>query len=226
MMGIGVGVDYVLLLVTRYREYLARGLAPRAADDGDADTAGRAVLVAGSTVVVSLLGLFAMGLTAMRGAALVTILAVLVVMLAAVTLLPALLGFVGRRIDRLRVPGCARRPPPRRLRRSAPGGAGWCSAGRGRAGSPACVLLGVLALPFLGIRYGFPDAGNDRAGTTTRQAYDMLADGFGPGRERPAAAGRRGRPRRRLAGPAGRIAATPGVAAVRRRRPTRPATPR
>src|SRR5215213_4135812 len=110
MMGIGVGVDYVLLLVTRYREYLARGLAPRAATMATADTAGRAVLVAGSTVVVSLLGLFAMGLTAMRGAAVVTIIAVGVVMLAAVTLLPALLGFVGRRIDRLRIPGL--RPTP------------------------------------------------------------------------------------------------------------------
>ena len=84
MMGIGVGVDYVLLLVTRYREYLGRGLTPRGATMATADTAGRAVLVAGSTVIVSLLGLFGMGLSVMRGAALVTILAVLIVMLAAV----------------------------------------------------------------------------------------------------------------------------------------------
>ena len=80
MMGIGVGVDYVLLLVTRYREYLAAG-CPARRHMATADTAGRAVLVAGSTVVVSLLGLFGMGLSAMRGAAVVTIIAVLVVML-------------------------------------------------------------------------------------------------------------------------------------------------
>jgi len=184
MMGIGVGVDYVLLMVTRYREYLARGLAPRAATMATADTAGRAVLVAGSTVVISLLGLFAMGLTAMRGAALVTIIAVGVVMVAAVTLLPALLGFVGGRIDRLRVPG---------LRRSAAGGgaglgARWSRVVQRRpwtALTAGAVVLGVLALPFLGVRYGFPDAGNDRAGATTRQAYDLLGDGFGPGANGP-----------------------------------------
>jgi putative drug exporter of the RND superfamily len=212
MMGIGVGVDYVLLMVTRYREYLARGLAPRAATMATADTAGRAVLVAGTTVVVSLLGLFAMGLTAMRGAALVTILAVLVVMLAAVTLLPALLGFVGRRIDRLRIPGL--RPA------AADGTSGlavrWSRVVQRRpwtALTAGLVVLSVLALPFLGIRYGFPDAGNDRAGTTTRQAYDLLADGFGPGANGPlllVADGGAGT----LAGLRDGIAATPGVAAV------------
>src|SRR5829696_6749605 len=183
MMGIGVGVDYVLLLVTRYREYLARGLAPRAATMATADTAGRAVLVAGSTVVVSLLGLFAMGLTAMRGAAVVTIIAVAVVMAASVTLLPALLGFVGHRIDRLRIPG---------LRPAATTGYGlgarWSRIVQRRPRTAllaGLLILGVLALPFLGIRYGFPDAGNDREGTTTRQAYDMLDDGFGPGANGP-----------------------------------------
>ena len=212
MMGIGVGVDYVLLLVTRYREYLARGLAPRAATMATADTAGRAVLVAGSTVVVSLLGLFAMGLTAMRGAALVTILAVGVVMLAAVTLLPALLGFVGRRIDRLRIPGL--RPA------AAVSDTGWAARwSRVVQRRPWTALvagvigLGVLALPLLGVRYGFPDAGNDRAGTTTRQAYDMLGEGFGPGANGPLVLVADGGPGV-LSGLRGEIAATPGVAAV------------
>jgi putative drug exporter of the RND superfamily len=208
MMGIGVGVDYVLLLVTRYREYLGRGLTPRGATMATADTAGRAVLVAGSTVVVSLLGLFGMGLSAMRGAALVTILAVLVVMLAAVTLLPALFGFVGHRIDRLRL------PVPRSSGR--PMGARWAVGVQRRpwtALGAGLVLLGLLALPFLGVRYGFPDAGNDQAGTTTRQAYDTLADGFGPGANGPLllvsedGGGS-------LAQLRARIAATPGVAAV------------
>ena len=182
MMGIGVGVDYVLLLVTRYREFLAEGLAPLDAVRAMADTAGRAVLVAGSTVVVSLLGLFAMGLSTMRGAAVVTILAVLIVMIASVTLLPALIGLLGGRIDRLRLPlprSRSTRPPF--AARWADGVARhrWTSLGAGVA------LLTLLAVPFLGIRFGFPDAGNDRAGTTTRTAYDLLAEGFGPGANGP-----------------------------------------
>jgi RND superfamily putative drug exporter len=201
-------VDYVLLLVTRYREYLGRGLAPRAATMATADTAGRAVLVAGSTVVVSLLGLFGMGLSAMRGAAVVTILAVLVVMLAAVTLLPALLGFVGHRIDRLRL------PLPRSSRR--PIGTRWAAGVQRRPWlglGAGLVLLVLLALPFLGVRYGFPDAGNDRAGTTTRQAYDLLADGFGPGANGPLLLVSTD-DGATLAQVRDRIAATPGVAAV------------
>jgi RND superfamily putative drug exporter len=208
MMGIGVGVDYVLLLVTRYREYLGRGLAPRGATMATADTAGRAVLVAGSTVVVSLLGLFGMGLSAMRGAAVVTILAVLVVMLAAVTLLPALFGFVGYRIDRLRL------PVPRSSRR--PLGARWAVGVQRRpwvALGSGLVLLGLLAAPFLGVRYGFPDAGNDRAGTTTRQAYDLLAEGFGPGANGPLVLVSTD-DGTALTALQQRIAATPGVAAV------------
>ncbi len=212
MMGIGVGVDYVLLMVTRYREYLARGLDPRAATMATADTSGRAVLVAGTTVVVSLLGLFAMGLSAMRGAAVVTILAVLVVMAATVTLLPALLGFVGHRIDRLRLPGL------RRASRNPGGGfaARWAGAVQRRpwvALAAGVIVLGVLAAPLLGVRYGFPDAGNDKVGTTTRQAYDMLADGFGPGGAGPLLLVSDGSPAA-LEAVRQRITETPGVAAV------------
>jgi RND superfamily putative drug exporter len=168
--------------------------------------------VAGSTVVVSLLGLFAMGLTAMRGAALVTILAVGVVMLAAVTLLPALLGFVGRRIDRLRIPGLR----PAAAVSDTGWAARWSRVVQRRPWTAlvaGVIVLGVLALPFLGIRYGFPDAGNDRAGTTTRQAYDMLGEGFGPGANGPLVLVADGDPGV-LSGLRGEIAATPGVAAV------------
>ena len=208
MMGIGVGVDYVLLLVTRYREFLARGMEPRGAVMAMADTAGRAVLVAGSTVIVSLLGLFGMGLSSMRGAAVVTILAVLVVMVSAVTLLPALLSFVGLRIDRLRL------PLPRATGR--PAGARWAVAVQRRPWlglGVGLVLLGLLTLPFLGVRYGFPDAGNDRAGTTTRTAYDLVSDGFGPGANGPLLLVADGGPAE-LAALKDRIAATPGVASV------------
>ena len=104
MMGIGIGIDYALLMVTRFREWRAAGLEPEAATTATLDTAGRAVMVAGTTVVISMLGLFAMGLSFMRGAALVTILGVLVVMIASITLFPALLGYFGKRIDRLRLP--------------------------------------------------------------------------------------------------------------------------
>jgi putative drug exporter of the RND superfamily len=218
MMGIGVGVDYVLLLITRHREYLAAGLPPRQSVMATADTAGRSVLVAGTTVVVSMLGLFAMGLTAMRGAALVTILAVLVVMIAAVTLLPALLGFVGTRIDRLRLPlGRRSRTGSGRVPLAGRWAAGvqrrpWVALGGG------LVLLGLLAAPFLGVRYGFPDAGNDRAGTTTRTAYDLVADGFGPGANGPLVlvTDRAGA----LSGLPERVAALPGVASVGPVRPS------
>src|SRR5690606_29196782 len=110
MLGIALGIDYTLLMVTRFREWRAVGLDTESATVATLDTAGRAVMVAGSTVVVSMLGLFAMGLSFMRGAAVVTIAAVLIVMLSAVTLFPALLGYVGAHVDRLRLPLGRRRP--------------------------------------------------------------------------------------------------------------------
>jgi RND superfamily putative drug exporter len=207
MMGIGVGIDYVLLMVTRYREYLGRGLPARSAVMATADTAGRSVLVAGGTVVISLLGLFAMGLTAMRGAAVVTIGAVAVVVLAVLTLFPALLGYVGTRIDRLRLPGLRRRGTEgsrlwlrwSELVRRRP----WLVAAAGLA------ALTVLALPVLGLRFGFPDAGNDQRSTTSRQAYDLLGGGFGPGANGPLVVAAE------LSGPADRAALAPLAARLR-----------
>jgi putative drug exporter of the RND superfamily len=215
MMGIGVGIDYVLLMVTRYREYLAQGMATRSATMASADTAGRAVLVAGGTVIISLLGLFAMGLTAMRGAAVVTIAAVAVVVLASVTLFPALLGYVGTRIDRLRLPGLR----PGRAEGS-PAWARWSRLVQRRPWTVAgagFAILAILTLPVLGIRFGFPDAGNDAESTTTRQAYGMLADGFGAGSNGPlllAAELSGPADRATLTDLAARLAGTPGVAAV------------
>ncbi len=190
MMGIGIGIDYVLLMVTRFREWRAAGLDPEAATAATLDTAGRSVMVAGGTVVVSMFGLFAMGLSFMRGAALVTIVGVLVVMAAALTLFPALLGYLGRRIDRLRV------LPRRRSVEVAVGGHVvpsriWLRWGRTverhrvLATLAGVAILLTLAAPFLGVRFGFPDAGNDQEGTSTRQAYGMLADGFGAGANGP-----------------------------------------
>ena len=187
MLGIALGIDYTLLMVTRFREWRAVGLNPEAATVATLDTAGRAVMVAGSTVVVSMLGLFAMGLSFMRGAAVVTIAAVLIVMAAAATLFPALLGYLGARIDRLRLPLGRRRTV-----RIAEGGHleparawVWWSRLVDRHSIIASVvgigLLLALAAPFLGARFGFPDAGNNVEETSTRQAYDMITDGFGAG---------------------------------------------
>jgi RND superfamily putative drug exporter len=224
MMGIGIGIDYALLMVTRFREWRAAGLDPERATIATLDTAGRSVLVAGSTVLVSMFGLFAMGLSFMRGAALVTIVSVFVVMAASVTLFPALLGYLGRHVDRLRL------PLGRRARSATVAVGGhvapserWLAWSRlverhrlAAAVAGIAILL-TLASPFLGVRFGYPDAGNDRVGNSTRLAYDRIADGFGPGANGPLvlaaelpASG----------GPAvldelgARLARTPGVAAV------------
>jgi putative drug exporter of the RND superfamily len=191
MLGIAVGIDYALLLVTRFREWRAIGLDPESATVATLDTAGRAVLVAGSTVIVSMCGLFAMGLDIMNGTAVVSMVAVLIVMVAAMTLFPALLGYLGRRIDRLRLPLVRRRailvgPDGHVL----PSGR-WVRWSRlvqrhsvlATIGSVA--LLVALAAPFLGIQLAIPDASNDPKDTSSRQAYDMLAEGFGPGANAP-----------------------------------------
>jgi RND superfamily putative drug exporter len=191
MMGIALGIDYTLLLITRFREWRAVGLEPGAATVATLDTAGRAVLVAGSTVVVSMLGLFAMGLSFMRGAAVVTIVAVFVVMAAAVTLFPALLGYVGRWVDRLRLPIGRRSVPEVAAGGHLVPGRRWAAwtrlVDRHSILATVCgaAVLLALAAPFLGVRYGFPDAGNDPEDTSSRQAYDMASASFGVGANGP-----------------------------------------
>ena len=178
MIGLGVGIDYALLVVTRYRDaYRANGGDTRDAVDVAMNTAGRSVLFAGGTVVIALLGLFSVGLTLLDGVAIAASLAVILMLAASLTLLPALLAVTGHRIGRTR----------RRLRvASADAGAWsrWVAAIQRRpaiAALGATALLLALASPLLGLRLAFSDAGNDRASTTTRQAYDLLAKGFGPG---------------------------------------------
>ncbi|MGZ4633022.1 MAG: MMPL family transporter, partial [Actinomycetes bacterium] len=191
MMGIGIGIDYVLLMVTRFREWRAVGLDPEAATVATLDTAGRAVTVAGTTVIISMLGLFAMGLSFMRGAAVVTILAVLVVMAASVTLFPALLGYLGRHVDRLRLPIGRRQAAHVAVGGHVEPSRAWLrwsrliERQRVAAAAIGVVILLALASPFLNVRFGFPDAGNNQADTSTRQAYDMLSTGFGPGANGP-----------------------------------------
>jgi RND superfamily putative drug exporter len=183
LIGIGVGVDYALLVLTRYRAALETK-APRDAITEAVETAGRSVLIAGTTVLISVNGLFLMGVSYLQGVALSTSLAVLAVMAASVTLLPALLAFAGRKVNRLRIPGLGRGS----LTGDHTPAARWSRMVQRR---PAIALIAASALvltltaPVLDLRLGFPDAGNDREGTPTRTTYDMLSRGFGPGSNGP-----------------------------------------
>jgi RND superfamily putative drug exporter len=180
MIGIGVGIDYALFIVTRYRQGLQEGLAPEPAVVRAIDTSGRAVVFAGTTVMISVLGLYLMGIAFVQGLAVGTSLTVALIMLASITLLPAVLGFAGRNIDKLSVPG-------RRTRETQSRQSFWFRWSRivQRRPWPAFLatlaILGVLAVPLFSLRQGFSDAGGNPTSDTTRVAYDMLARGFGPG---------------------------------------------
>jgi putative drug exporter of the RND superfamily len=179
MIGLGVGVDYALFIVTRYREiYRANGGDVNAAVEGAMNTAGRAVLFAGATVVIALLGMFALGVNLLNGVAIASALGVVMVLAASLTLLPALLGLVGRRIGRL---GRARAVGVR----NGPGfwerWAGTIQRHPAVAAIAATTIMLALAAPALGLRLGASDAGNDPSGNTTRKAYDLTAQGFGKG---------------------------------------------
>ena len=184
MIGLGVGIDYALLVLTRYRAATRAGHSPREANVEAMATAGHSALVAGGTVVIALMGLFLMRLSYLNGVALAASLTVLTVMAATATLLPALIGMAHRRIDRLQIGRLGRQPAD--PDRSAV--ARWARVVDRRPvlGVVASLaLLAVLASPLTGIRFGFPDAGNDAKDTTTRQAYDMVAEGFGAGANGP-----------------------------------------
>ncbi|HLN67861.1 MAG TPA: MMPL family transporter, partial [Streptosporangiaceae bacterium] len=217
MIGLGVGIDYALFVVTRYRQGLGEGRPPRDATIVALATAGRAVLLAGSTVVIALLGLFVVGLGFMDGLALSTIVAVALVLAAALTLLPATFGFAGSAIDRLHIPGLLARPGPA----TRPGWwSRWSETVQRRplaCAAAALALLAVLAVPLFSMRQAFSDAGNDPASLTTRQAYDLLAAGFGPGFNGPlvVAAELRGpQAPATIARLGARLGHTPGVASV------------
>jgi putative drug exporter of the RND superfamily len=186
LIGIGVGIDYSLLVLTRFRAALKAGEDRHDAVVEAVTTAGRSVIIAGGTVVIAVLGLLLTGLPYMYGVAISASLAVFVVMLAAVTLLPALLSFLGPKVDRLRIPFLGRQLQTEGNGESP--AARWSHAVQRRpwtAAIAATVLLLVLAAPALGMRLGFPDAGNDPPDTMTRQAYDLNTEGFGPGTNGP-----------------------------------------
>jgi putative drug exporter of the RND superfamily len=181
MIGLGVGIDYALFILTRFRNGLDEGLEPRAAAITAIDTSGRAVLFAGIIVIISLMGMLLLGISFLYGVAIAAALAVFFTMIASLTLLPALLTIAGRRVDRLRIPGLGGRSTS--LDENGP----WFRWSRMVQRRPVLsallsgALLLALCIPTLSLRLGSNDAGTDPSGTTTREAYDLLADGFGPG---------------------------------------------
>jgi RND superfamily putative drug exporter len=189
LIGIGVGIDYSLLVLTRFRAALNDGKDRHDAVVEAVTTAGRSVIIAGATVVISVLGLFLTGLPYMYGVAISASLAVLVVMFAAVSLLPALLAYLGPRVDRLRIPGLGRALHLQKPDSESPA-ARWSHAVQRRPWTAMIASLAILlalSAPALGMRLGFPDAGNDPPSTMTRQAYDLQTEGFGPGTNGPLA---------------------------------------
>ena len=181
MIGLGVGVDYALFILTRFRNGLDEGLEKQAAAVKAVDTAGRAVLFAGVTVIISLLGMFLLGLSFLYGVAMAAALAVLFTMIAALTLLPALLTIAGHWVNRLRIPGLGTGS------RSIDEGSWWFRWSRRIQARPrlAALLSGglliLLCIPTLSLRLGTNDAGTEPPNKTTRKAYDLLAEGFGAG---------------------------------------------
>ena len=183
MIGIGVGIDYALFLVNRYRTALRDGHGPEEAVVLAMTTSGRAVLFAACTVMIALFGLGAMGLEYLWATAITTSVTVLMMLAATLTLLPALLGFMGANVDRGRVPF---------VRGDRSDGHGvwtrWSHVVQRRplvTGAIALVLLVALAAPALSMRFGYPDAGTGPEHLSSRRAYDLVTEGFGPGANGP-----------------------------------------
>ncbi|MFH0521324.1 MMPL family transporter [Streptomyces sp. M41] len=183
LIGLGVGIDYALFIVTRHRRGLKRGLPVTESITNAVSTTGRAVVFAGATVCIALLGMLILRLSFLNGVAIAASLTVVLTVAASVTLLPALLSLIGMR--------ALSRRERRRLAEHGPqpelptGFAARWSAFVERhpktLGAIALAVITVLALPTLGLRLGTSDQGNNPETSTTRQAYDLLADGFGPG---------------------------------------------
>jgi len=219
MIGLGVGIDYALFIVTRFRDaYRESGGDVERSVAIAMDTAGRAVLFAGATVVIALLGMMLLGVDFLYGVALAASLGVLLTMIASLTLTPALLGFAGRRI------GEGTRRARRKRAQAAPDRvAPWLRWSEFVRRHPlpcaivATLILAVLTAPALSLRLGTSDAGSDPRSTTTRNAYDLLATGFGAGFNGPLLLVARvpaDRGARDLAGVSAAVRATDGVAAV------------
>jgi putative drug exporter of the RND superfamily len=184
MIGLGVGIDYALFIMARYREHRGAGQDNPTALSNAMASGGSAVLLAGGTVVVAMAALVLTGLGFLASIGLSTSLVVLLAVATALTLLPALLSLLGDRVDAGRLVG--RRRPVRHAGETA-----WWRFAHRVSGRPwpylavASAVLLALAAPALRMETGFPDAGDDSTSTTHRRAYDLLAEGFGPGFNAP-----------------------------------------
>ncbi|QYG91909.1 MMPL family transporter [Iamia sp. SCSIO 61187] len=226
MIGLGVGIDYALLIVTRYREQLHLGHTVRQSVAVSIDTAGRSVLFAGCTVVISLLSMMLVGVTFVQGLAIAAASVVAITVVASLTLLPALLGFAGERVELTRWRGLLaaglmalalvgagfkvgpvaglfilaavvvlvagffvgplKREVPLRSQkpRQETFAYRWSRVVQHRpwvVAIGATAVLLILAVPVLSLRLGFSDESNFADDTTTKKAYDLLVEGFGPG---------------------------------------------
>jgi len=184
MIGLGVGIDYSLFIVTRFRQALHDGLSPRDAAAVATATAGRAVVFAGITVAISISSLAVVGIDFITklgfGAAITVVMAVL----AAITLLPAILSLLGHRVDRGKVPFVKQRDDSHEARQNGffTRWARWVTRHAIPSTIIPVIVLGALALPAIGwVHLGSSDAGTGSESQTTRRAYDLLATGFGPG---------------------------------------------
>ncbi|MFD5894221.1 MMPL family transporter [Streptomyces sp. NPDC060366] len=183
LIGLGVGIDYALFIVTRHRRGILGGRSPEDSAALALNTAGRAVLFAGGTVCVALAGMLVTRMSFLQGVVLATSLTVVLSVLAAITLLPALLGLLGDRVlsRRQRRRLAAEGPEPVEAKGTA---ARWSATVQRRPraiAAVAVVVMAALAIPVLSLRLGATDQGNHPEDRTTRQAYDLLAEGFGPG---------------------------------------------
>jgi RND superfamily putative drug exporter len=187
LIGLGVGIDYALFIVTRYRRGLEAGLTPEEATVTALNTSGRTVLFAGGTVCIALLGILVLNFGFLNGLAIACALTVVLTVLATITMLPALLSLFGRRVLSRRqrrtlgtLPGPVGGPEPT----AAGAWVRWADIVQRRPAVLAAVAVAVmlvLAIPLSRLQFGSSDQGHDPASTTTRQAYDLLAQGFGPG---------------------------------------------
>ncbi|WUH91362.1 MMPL family transporter [Streptomyces sp. NBC_00433] len=183
LVGLGVGIDYALFIVTRHRKGILSGKSPEDAAVTALNTSGRAVLFAGGTVCIALLGMFTVGLSFLYGVAISAVMTVVVSVLGAATLLPALLGAFGMRVlsRRQRRKFAASGPHVGDSVGPAMRWSTFVQRHPKALASVAVVVMAVLAIPTLSLRLGSSDQGNDPTSSTTRKAYDILADGFGPG---------------------------------------------
>ncbi|MFI9211728.1 MMPL family transporter [Streptomyces sp. NPDC053253] len=183
LVGLGVGIDYALFIVTRHRRGLKRGLSVAEAAETAVATTGRAVVFAGATVCIALLGMLILRLSFLNGVAIAASLTVVLTVAASVTLLPALLSLIGMRAlsRRERRTLAEHGPQPELPTGFAARWSAFVERHPKLLGLVAAVVMGVLALPTLSLHLGTSDQGNGPAAATTRQAYDLIAEGFGPG---------------------------------------------